>query len=275
MTSMVSNQRGWVTLFIILFLIPGSKLYAQLSADFSASKVAGCTPVVVQFTDASKGSPSQWRWELGNGVISTLKNPSTTYFNPGTYKIKLVIRNASGADSIVKDKYISVYPNPVVDFKASDSSGCFPLAVQFTDLSTTASGSIAGYNWDFGDGTLSSSPNPTHTYTSAGNFTVTLKITNSFGCTKTVSNNQYIKVTNGVKADFIYSNPGQCKAPITINFSNTSTGPGALIYTWDFGDGTKSNEVNPVHTYTNIGSYSVSLITVSPQGCRDTIRKEN
>jgi gliding motility-associated-like protein len=275
MTTLVPNQRGWVTLFILLFLIPGNKLFAQLFADFSASQVAGCTPVVVQFTDASKGSPSQWRWELGNGVISTLKNPSTTYFNPGTYKIKLVIRNASGADSIVKDKYISVYPNPVVNFKALDSSGCFPLAVKFTDLSTTAGGTITGHNWDFGDGTLSSSPNPIHTYASAGNFTVTLKTTNSYGCTKTVSNNQYIKITNGVKADFTYSNPGQCKAPITINFSNTSTGPGALTYTWNFGDGSESTDANPVHTYTSIGSYSVSLITVSPQGCSDTIKKEN
>ncbi len=275
MSSLAINQRGWVLVFVLLFLVPCNKLLAQLSADFSSSQVAGCAPVIVQFTDGSKGTPTQWRWNLGNGVISTLQNPSTTYFNPGTYKIKLVIRNASGADSVVKDKYISVYPNPVVDFKASDSSGCFPLVVQFTDFSSTASGTITGYHWDFGDGTLSTSSKPSHTYTASGNFTVTLRITNSYGCTKTVSKNQYIKIANGVKADFTYTNSGQCKAPVTINFSNASIGPGVLTYTWDFGDGTKSNEENPVHTYSGKGSYSVSLVNASPQGCRDTIRKEN
>ncbi len=267
-------HRRWITLFVLSFISNGI-LLAQLSAKFSASPVAGCTPLVVYFKDLSTGNPTQWKWDLGNGVTSYLQNPSATYFNPGTYTIKLVIRTAGSADSLIKSSYLTVYPNPIVNFKASDSAGCFPLGVQFTDLSSTSSGSIQKWEWDFGDGVTSSLSNPYHVYTSAGNFAVTLKVTNNYGCVKTFSRNAYIKTSDGVKAGFTNNNPGQCKAPVTINFENTSTGPGVLQYTWDFGDGTSSASANPVHSYTAPGSYTVSLLTVSSQGCRDTVKKQN
>lgn len=269
-----TDPRRCITFIVILLLLQG-KLFSQLSANFSANPVSGCSPVVVQFTDQSTGGPAQWRWDLGNGVTSFLQNPSSSYFNPGTYNIKLVVRNAGGADSIVKNQFITVYANPVVSFAASDSAGCFPLPVQFTDLSIPGSGTIVSRSWDFGDGTTSTLQSPLHVYTSAGSFTVTLRVINSSGCTKTFSKTQYIQTTDGVTADFTNSNPGSCSAPITINFTNTSTGPGVLTYTWDFGDGAGSNSKDPVHTYTNAGSYTVTLVTVSPQGCSDTMRKIN
>src|SRR5450755_300706 len=77
---------------------------AQLTANFTASPVSGCAPLVVNFTDQSTGNPTQWRWDLGNGTTSFNQNPSATYFNPGQYNVKLVISNAAGADSIVKNQ---------------------------------------------------------------------------------------------------------------------------------------------------------------------------
>ncbi len=269
----IVGRRG-VTISCI-FLSIASYTFAQPSAEFSATPVSGCSPIVVQFTDQSTGDPSQWKWDLGNGVISFLKDPSTTYFNPGTYNIKLVVRNANGMDSIIKNQFITVYPTPVVDFMASDTAGCFPLPVQFTDMSATGSGTITNYSWDFGDGDTSSSANPLHIYESGGNFSVTLKAINNYGCTKTFSKTQYIKISGGVIADFTNSDPPQCIPPVTVNFTNASTGPPSLSYNWSFGDGTTSDEVNPSHTYSTPGSYSVSLITTSSQGCEDTIAKIN
>ena len=266
--------RGWSTICVFLLFSQG-KLNAQLSAQFSANTTSGCAPIVVQFTDQSTGNPTQWKWDLGNGVVSYLQNPSATYFNPGTYSIKLVVRTSSGADSIVKNQFITVRPNPVINFSASDSSGCFPLPVQFTDLSTTASGTNVSWEWDFGDGHLSKEKNPLHIYTGAGNFSVTLKVTNSFGCTRTFSKPQLIKVSEGVKAGFSNNTPAQCQAPVTVSFANASAGPGSLTYTWDFGDGNKSTAFNPIHTYSNPGSYTVSLVAVSSQGCIDTLKKVN
>jgi len=263
-----------ITILCIILMSEGHA-FSQPAAAFTASPVSDCSPIVVQFTDQSTGNPSQWKWDLGNGVISFLQNPSTTYFNAGTYNVKLVVRNAAGVDSIVKNQLITVYPNPFVDFIASDTSGCFPLPVQFSDLSTSQTGSITNYSWDFGDGDTSSLPSPLHTYISAGNFSVTLKVTNSYGCTKTFSKTKYIEINGGVKADFTNSNPSRCIAPVNVNFTNTSSGPGSLTYSWNFGDATNSDALDPAHTYSVPGSYTVSLITTSSEGCSDTIEKVN
>ena len=110
MTSIYTFRR---VAFAVIVILLHYNSHSQLSTDFTSNITSGCTPLVVQFTDQSTGGPTQWRWELGNGTISFLQNPSTTYFIPGTYNVKLVIRNASGADSIIKNQYITVYPNPV------------------------------------------------------------------------------------------------------------------------------------------------------------------
>ncbi len=82
---------------------------AQLHADFAATPVTGCAPLVVNFNDFSSGYPYYWKWDLGNGTTSFLQNPSVTYFNPGQYSIKLVIKNPQGSDSIIKTQFIKVY----------------------------------------------------------------------------------------------------------------------------------------------------------------------
>ena len=269
---MCQNHCRWITC-IVVFLLIQSKLSAQLAAQFTSSTVSGCAPILVQFTDQSTGSPTQWKWDLGNGVTSYLQNPSTTYFNPGTYTVKLVVRTATGTDSVVKSSLVTVYPNPKPEFIAADTMGCYPFPAQFTDRTTTASGSVTSWSWDLGDGTLSSERAPFHTYTASGSYTVTLKATNSFGCAKTVSKTQYIKVAPGVKSSFTNNTPNVCTVPVTIDFTNTSTGPGLLTYVWDFGDGATSADPNPSHTYTRAGSYTVKLVTVSSQGCTDTLVK--
>ena len=273
MSKWTAGRWGFAILFVIL--LSQSRAFSQPSAAFTAIPVSGCSPIVVQFTDQSAGNPLQWKWDLGNGVISYLQNPSTTYFNAGTYNVKLVVRNSVGADSVIQDQLITVYPNPVVDFSASDTMGCFPLAVQFSDLSTSQSGTIINHSWDFGDGDTSSLSSPFHTYHAAGDFSVTLKVTNSYGCIKTFSKTKYIRINGGVTADFTNTNPPKCIAPVTVSFATTSTGPAPLTYSWNFGDGTNSDAANPAHTYAVPGSYSVTLVATSSQGCSDTMEKIN
>ena len=248
---------------------------AQLNAEFSANPVSGCSPLVVNFTDQSTGNPTQWKWDLGNGTISFLQNPSATYFIPGQYNIKLVIQNAGGTDSIVKSQYITIFAHPIVDFSGSPRSGCFPLPVQFTDLSTTAGGTITQWQWDFGDGTFGNTQNPIHTYTAAGNYNVSLVVTNSNGCLRTLTKPQYIQIASGATADFSNNTPSSCTPPVNINFQNLSSGTGVLTYAWSFGDGSTSTLLNPSHTYITPGSYTVQLIVTNSTGCRDTIIKPN
>ena len=169
-----------------------------------------------------------------------------------------------------------MYENPTVNFTGSNTAGCFPVRVQFNDLSTPGLGnSNVTWFWDLGNGSQSSQQNPFVSYTTPGNFAITLKVTNDKGCTKVAVKPNYIKVVQGVKADFSNTQPSVCRSPANISFTNASTGPGVLNYWWDFGDGNTSTLQDPVHTYNASGTYSVSLVTSSSSGCVDTLLKTN
>lgn len=267
-------QRLKVILFCIPFVFIQQKADAQLQANFSATPLSGCAPLVVNFTDLSTGGATSWRWDLGNGTISTLQNPTGSYFNAGTFSVKLVVLNSSGADSITRNQYITVFPKPVVAFTASDTTGCLPKTIQFTDQSSSPGGTITSWLWDFGDGTTSTSQNPSHTFSTAGNFTVSLRVVNNDGCATVLTKPSYINIANGVVANFTNTVPSVCMANPSVTFTNLSTGPGILTWHWQFGDGGTSTQANPVHTYATQGTFTVSLIAVSPFGCSDTIIKQ-
>ncbi|HEX6181153.1 MAG TPA: PKD domain-containing protein, partial [Chitinophagaceae bacterium] len=246
---------------------------AQLAARFSSDTTEGCAPLVVRFTDESTGSPTSWKWDLGNGTISYFQNPAATYFNPGTYTVKLVVSNGSRSDSVVKTAYITVHQAPTLNFSSSDTTGCFPLIVQFNDLSLAGDGAISSWLWDFGDGSIDTVQHPQHTYDAMGNFNISLQVKNSRGCVGTLTKMKYIKLTEGVKAEFNFNAPNNCRPPTPVTFTSTSTGTGILTYQWDFGDGGSSTQANPVHIYNTPGTYTVSLIVRNNVGCVDTLIK--
>ena len=169
--------------------------------------------MVVTFQDQSTGGPlSSWLWDFGNSSTSTVQNPTTTYFAPGTYTVKLTVTNANGNNTLTRTNYITVFASPTVDFNANNTVGCFPLPVQFTDLSTAGTGNTnTVFEWNFGDGAISTQQNPLHTYSSPGNFSVTLKVTNDKGCFKIFSKVSYIQVSAGVVTNFTNTVPLSCK----------------------------------------------------------------
>ncbi|MDX9856686.1 MAG: PKD domain-containing protein [candidate division Zixibacteria bacterium] len=146
-------------------------------------------------------------------------------------------------------------PAPVANFSGSPTTGTAPLTVNFTDLST---GSITSWSWTFGDGGTSSAQNPSHQYTSAGTYSVTLTVTGpggSDGETKT----DYITVNPCVAPVANFSgSPTSGTAPLTVNFTDLSTNS-PTGWSWTFGDGGTSSAQNPAHTYTAAGTYTVSL----------------
>lgn len=259
----------------VLLSLIGLASFAQPTANFSALPTSGCAPLVVNFSDLSTGNPTSWRWDLGNGTISFLQHPSVTYFNPGQYTVKLVVQNASGRDSLIRTQYITIYALPTANFSSSNVAGCFPLTVNFTDISTAGSGTITSWQWDFGDGTLSTTQNPSHTYTASGNYNVSLRVTNSNGCTRTLTRANYINIMEKPRAAFTNSSANTCRAPSVIQFTNQTTGTGPLTYQWSFGDGGVSTQASPTHTYTTAGTYTVGLIVTNPNGCRDTLIRNN
>ncbi len=161
-------------------------------ANFSAKPTSGKAPLNVSFTDYSTGAPTSWKWSFGDGTNSTQQNPTHKYSKAGNYTVVLTASNSAGSNKITKPSYIKVKPatKPVANFTSNVTSGYAPLNVAFTDKST---GSPTSWKWTFGDGINSTQQNPTHKYSKAGNYTVTLTANNSAGSNK-ITKPSYIKV---------------------------------------------------------------------------------
>ncbi len=246
--------------------------FAQVTADFSAINTDGCGPLIIQFNNLSTGSGTlTYSWNLGNGNTSTAISPSATYITPGLYTVTLTVTNGTDTDTETRVDYIEVFAYPVANFLADDTQGCFPLPVNFTDLSTPGSSPITSWIWDFGDGNISNDQNPAHTYLNPGNYNVTLLLTDANGCFTQLTFNNYISVYGGFPTVGFIANPlFSCDVPQNVTFTNTSSGSGALTYTWDFGDAGTSTATNPNHTYISGGVYTVSLTATDPIGCSAT-----
>ncbi len=228
-------------------------------AGFTSTDVAG-QPLAVQFTNTSTGPVTGYTWDFGNSTTSNEANPTVTYAAGGTYTATLTVSDMNGITNSTSQT-VTVSDPIDASFVATVVDGQ-PLAVQFTNTST---GPITGYAWDFGNSTTSNEANPVISYTAAGTYTVTLTISDANGVTDITS--QTVTVSEPIVAGFV-ANPvdGQ---PLAVQFTNTSTGP-ITGYTWDFGDGTTSNEANPVSSYTAAGTYTVTLTISDTNGVTDT-----
>ena len=152
----------------------------------------------MQFEDESAGSPTTWNWAFGDGNTSTLEDPAYTYVDDGTYTVTLTETNAMGSNVTTMTGYIAVGTDtvPEADFSASPTGGAAPLIVSFTD---TSSGSPTAWTWDFGDGTTGSAEDPSHTYSSAGTYSVSLVASNAAGSNMTVQSD-YVMVSAATDA---------------------------------------------------------------------------
>ena len=154
-------------------------------------------------------------------------------------------------------------PIPVANFSADQLNGVTPLDVTFTDLSSNAP---SAWSWTFGDGGLSASQNPTHRYSVAGTYTVSLTASNMNGWDRETKAT-YITVTQpppGPTADFTFSPPGGT-APVSITFTDTST-ENPTTWAWDFGDGATATTKDASHTYVTDGTYTVRLTVTNGSG---------
>lgn len=256
-------------LFFCIFC--GSSITASaVTASFTADATSGCAPLVVHFTNTSIGATS-YAWDLDNGVLTGMTDPSTSYTLPGTYTVKLIAYN--GTSSSTYTMTITVYPSPTVSFVASDTATCPGDPITFT---STTVGGVPGpitYIWNFGDGYTSTAATPVHTYTASGYYNITLSATNAMGCIASLTMPAYIHIYNKPIADFSAAKTFFCKLPANAVFTNLSTGTPGLTYKWTFGDGGSSTSISPSHTYTATGAYNVKLVVTDGNGCMDSIQK--
>lgn len=250
------------------------------SQTFSSNHTEGCTPlgVVISVTSPAAGSISSYLWTITapNGTVQTAtgSNYIAILSAPGGYDVSLTI---NGNQNNTINDYITVYSNPTANFTNTDPEGCFPLCVDFTDVSVQGSGNIVEWNWDFGDGGTSQAQNPTYCYTQVGTFSPVFSVEDEHGCFADISMPGLITVVdNFPTAQFTLSSQLDCNPPVNISMTNTSTGTSSLTSEWSFGDGQTQNLANTngtSHTYNLEGNYDVCLTVTDQIGCQDELCK--
>jgi gliding motility-associated-like protein len=259
---------------LLTFAVEGQAPVANFSFLYANTN---CNPVTVRFADqsANVSDPSTtWTWTFGtvtaSPTTSAFQNPSVLFNSSGTFTVTLVVANVFGSSSISKP--ITINPTPIVNFKASDSVGCFPFPVQFNDLSSPGAGAtVTNWQWDLG-ATFTNTKNPNWTYKNATQTDITLVVTNNFNCTGSLTKVKYINVSTGVVPNFNAISSASCKPPTSVSFTNNTTGPPTMSYTWNFDDGSNSFSASPPpHNYVTPGTYNIKLVARSTAGCTDSV----
>ncbi|MBI9064429.1 MAG: PKD domain-containing protein, partial [Marinilabiliaceae bacterium] len=146
-------------------------------AGFIMDVEAGCYPLTVEFTNYTVGG-SVFNWEFGDGAVSSLRNPTHTYEEPGEYSAILTVPGPDGVDDVFS-KTVVVHDHPIADFNVTPEVVWIPGdGNKYYDLSIDA----VSWFWDFGDGSTSEEQNPAYEYQDAGMYSVTLTVLNKYGC---------------------------------------------------------------------------------------------
>jgi gliding motility-associated-like protein len=254
------------------------RVKSKPKAIFTPDKSTGCSPMIVHFTNSSKGIGVSYIWNFDDGTpaLAVATNAAQTHiFYTGvqdTFNVKLIAINECGNDTLIYK--IVVAPNTVhLDFavNGNQSQGCKPHVVSFINASSGAT----NFQWNFGDGnftnTIKNVDTVNHTYLQAGTYTVTLKASN--GCSDTTST-ETIQVFNSPLANFTAVPLTACIGD-TIHFTNQTDTATSLL--WNFRDNLTSTLINPGHTYSAAGVYNVQLKAFrqysSGLTCTDSISK--
>jgi PKD repeat protein len=209
------------------------------------------TNLSASFNGSANGAPTTWSWDFGDGLFSNAQNPGHVYSAPGTYNVCLTITSQCGSNTVCHPVTVTC---AVVNANFNYTSGSGNEAI-FTNSSAGAT----TYSWDFGDGTFSSAPNPTHIYGAPGIYEVCLVADNNC-TTDTTCFDVAVSCPNPV-SDFTTSG-----AFSLMSFTDLSTGS-PTSWSWNFGDGSaNSTQQNPTHAYAFVGSYNVCLTTTSTCG---------
>lgn len=234
------------------------------NANYTAVLGDVCARDSIAFANTSTGADT-YQWDFGDGSTSTQENPSHAFTTPGDGTVQLVaMLHSSGCADTLRSP-VRITPSPTAGFSAP--TVCHAASTSFTDASV---GDVVSWEWHFGDGptAVSNAQHPTYAYGKSGTYNTTLKVTNTEGCTHTLS--REVEVTATPKAGF--SATASCLGG-TMDFTDTTKGT-PTSWEWRFGDGSAvAASANPAHVYTSAGTFTVQLIAKSGDGCADTVQQ--
>lgn len=249
--------------------------------DFSLPNI--CLPVgAAQFTSLttiSDGSQNlfSYLWNFGDaGATSNAAAPIHNYSAAGPFNVSLTVTSNNGCVTTNTKTLTTIYAEPQAAFD-SPLEICVGSTINFTDRSSAPGSSITGWQWNFGDFTISTDKNPVKTFILPGIYNVTLSVTSAIGCQSISTANiaqKTIIVHSLPTADFNISLPGCENQAVTFNNASVANSGSLVKWNWNFGD--VSNQVRTdgnsfTHTYSGVNVYNVSLQVESDKGCVSTV----
>jgi PKD repeat protein len=215
------------------------------------------------------GSIASYDWQFGDGETGTGASPSHGYAVAGTYDVVLTVTDDEGA-SRSTTRAVTVVEPPNERPTAAFSADCAGLACSFDGgVSTDSDGSIASYDWQFGDGETGTGASPSHTYAAAGSYDVVLTVTDDDGETATVTHTEVVPANARPRAAF----DSECtNLECSFDAAASSDADGTIAsYAWDFDDGDTATGVSASHTFAAGGTYDVRLTVTDDEGRTGTV----
>ena len=268
--------------------------------NFNTS-LPSCATRNITFTDissANAGSIVKWTWDFADATntVLTTGNPFIhTYATAGTYNVTLQVETNKGCISTILTKPVTVFVLPVAGFISPEICLVDPFA-PFIDTSTIAVGTIASWQWNFGDPNAtilnpntSLLQNPTHRYTTIGNYTASLIVISNQGCTDTVIQSFFVNGSIPI-ANFTVQNANVlCSSADVVITDNSSVDFGAIVKVeiyWDYlnnptiktTDDFPSFGKNYSHSYGEFGNpftktYTIRMVSYSGSNCLNVTSK--
>lgn len=260
-TVIVTDSNGCTSTGTSSVIVYNSILSVVLNA--TPAICAGQTATLTASVNGTNITSYAWSNNLGNGTGPYVVSPSVTT----TYSVTVTNVCGSTAVSLVT---VVVHPLPQITIPPQAAVECGYVILHFSDTNSVNSGS--SYLWTFGDGSTSTLANPAHLYGQSGVYTVGVTVTSPNGCSSSAQTTCHITVFPYPVAQFT-SDPPLETSIINPDFHFFDQSYNATMWEWHFGDGDSSSLQHPFHTYTQVGVYTVMLITTSAGGCIDTIFK--
>ena len=252
------------------------------TASMTATPTSGPAPLDVSFDGSASSDPDgtldSYAWDFGDGNTASGATATHTYATPGTYTAGLTVTDndantASTTETITVGEPLNAAPAAAL--AATPTTGVRPLDVSVDgSASSDTDGTIADYVWDFGDGNTATGITAAHTYMTAGNYTMSLTVTDDDGATDTST--QEIVVSdpaNQTPSAVLNAAPLSGDAPLTVTADGSaSTDADGYVagYAWDFGDGNTATGTPVTNMYTAAGTYTLSLTATDDDGAQDT-----
>ncbi|MFT6717589.1 MAG: PKD repeat protein, partial [Saprospiraceae bacterium] len=171
-------------------------MVSKPKASFTNKGIYACAPVDVQFKNTSTDSKKH-QWIFSNGISSNKPNPKVKFLHAKNYNATLIAMDSYGcADTLILDSVVKIVNNAPNNFKHTTVRGCAPLSFLLANFST----GTKEWTWDFGDGHFSEKSIPEHTYSSSGDYVVSLSTRNASGCAFTIDTIAVVKSQN-IKLD--------------------------------------------------------------------------